>query len=121
MCHKTYAVMRLLRLYNSPEDCYFFYSAFFSFYRSQVLLNTLEGMLCIDPNSVHVTGQSDGAMMAISLGLSLPQRITSVVAVSAAPLAGAHLDLLATVKNVSIMSLRGDLDKVCALRCERYG
>lgn len=53
------------------------------------LLDTLSGQLCLDANRVYVTGMSNGAGMASTLGCNLAGRLAAIAPVSGVNLTGA--------------------------------
>jgi len=70
------------------------------------LLDTLEGALCLDADRVYVTGMSNGAGMATTLGCNLGDRLAAIAPVSGVNLTGA----CPGDKPVSVLAVHGDAD-----------
>jgi polyhydroxybutyrate depolymerase len=73
-----------------------------------VLLDTLERELCIDPARVYATGMSNGAFFSSLLGCIRPERIAAI-----APVAGvAWYDSVSCGRPIPVLAFHGVLDTV---------
>jgi poly(3-hydroxybutyrate) depolymerase len=81
---------------------------------STAMLDELERTLCIDTTRVMVTGNSMGGLMAMQLGAEIPERISSVVALTSVPMRGFARALVPQLAGtgVSVMSVVGNFDQV---------
>ena len=70
------------------------------------LLDTLEGQLCLDADRLYITGMSNGAGMASTLGCNLGGRIAAIAAVSGVNLTGT----CPGDEPVSVLAVHGDAD-----------
>jgi poly(3-hydroxybutyrate) depolymerase len=78
------------------------------------MLDHLEATLCIDRSRVQVTGNSMGGLMAMQVAASLPDRVATVVPMTAVPLRGYARELVPRVEGmgISVMSIVGNFDQV---------
>jgi polyhydroxybutyrate depolymerase len=82
---------------------------------TELLLNKLEAELCIDTRRVHVTGFSNGGMMAYELAMSrLAPRIASIAPVGSSPLMGFNSP---PARSMPIMDIRGSNDGIIPANC----
>jgi polyhydroxybutyrate depolymerase len=70
------------------------------------LLDTLSGQLCLDANRLYVTGMSNGAGMATTLGCNLADRLAAIAPVSGVNLTGT----CPGDKPISVLAIHGDAD-----------
>jgi len=76
-----------------------------------VLLEWIEGHICVNRDRVHLTGASNGAMMVYQLAHSLAGRVASIVPVVGQPLLG-FLDEATPTTPVAVMDVSGIFDGV---------
>lgn len=79
------------------------------------LIETTIAELCIDPDRVYVTGNSNGAGMAAALACALPGRLAAIAPVSGINLAPPCPDLAP----VSVVAFHGDADPLVSYEGER--
>lgn len=70
------------------------------------LLDTLSSQLCLDANRIYVTGMSNGAGMATTLGCNLAGRLAAIAPVSGVNLTG----VCPGNEPVSVLAIHGDAD-----------
>ena len=81
----------------------------------ELLINKLEAELCVDTRRVHVTGFSNGGMMAYELSQSrLAARIASIAPVGSAPLMGFNNP---PSRRMPIMDIKGSSDGIIPANC----
>ena len=86
---------------------------------TELMLNWLEDELCIDMRRVHVTGFSNGGMMAYQLAQSrLGLRIASIAPLCASPLLGFDLR---PARPMAVMSIMGNNDRIIPGNCTGNG
>jgi poly(3-hydroxybutyrate) depolymerase len=82
---------------------------------TELMLNWLEDRLCVSQRRIHVTGFSNGGMMAYQLAQSrLGSRIASIAPLSSAPLLGFDLP---PIRPMAIMTIQGSNDRIIPANC----
>jgi poly(3-hydroxybutyrate) depolymerase len=74
------------------------------------LLDWLDERVCLDRNRIHLSGLSNGAMMALQLAHAISHRIASIVPVAGLPLLGFLGEAVPSVP-VAMMVINGRLDQ----------
>lgn len=83
----------------------------------RAILDRSEASLCIDTSRVYATGISSGGAMSISLGCSLPERITAV-----APVAALYLPPgCATTRPIPLIEFHGTDDPIVPFHGGKVG
>lgn len=79
----------------------------------QFIFQVVEGMIAdsqVDPGRVYVAGFSNGGMMALRIGIAVPEKIAAVACVSG--LLPKHLSLVRPGKEVPLLMMHGTEDRI---------
>lgn len=79
----------------------------------QFIFQVVDGMIAdsqVDPGRIYVAGFSNGGMMALRIGLAVPEKIAAVACVSG--LLPKHLSLVRPGKEVPLLMMHGTDDRI---------